>query len=474
MSATQAIAFARANRSRFLGELQEFVRFPSVSAQAKHAGDIRNCASWLASNLRKIGMDNAKVVPTKGQPIVHAQWLRAPGRPTVLIYGHYDVVPPEPLAEWKSPPFQPIVRDGTLLGRGACDDKGQMFCHVKALNSFLASGRTLPVNVKCLFEGEEEINSPTLAEFVERNKRTLSADVAVMSDTRFVAPGRPAIVCGLRGKLIVELEVRGAEFELHCGNYGGAVPNPLQILCQILASLHDANNRIAISGFYDRVRNWSRGEREYMAKSGPGDAQLLRDARASHPWGERGYSLYERTTLRPALTVNGIVGGYQGEGAKAVIPNRATAKLDFRLVPDQVPEEIDRRLREHVQRVAPRNVRVSVRTLAGAMPALVDRNHPALRAAAIGYQKAFGARPVFVRSGGTIPVTNTFQRVLGVPTVLMGFALPDDRIHAPNEKFSLSQFHRGIETCIWFLAAIGAKSGRSHSSQTRLATAREG
>jgi len=465
----RVLAFAATNRPRFIEELRAFIRFPSVSAQSKHAGDIRKCAHWLANQLRHAGLDRVKIVPTKGSPVVYAEWLLAPGKPTVLVYGHYDVVPPEPLSEWKSPPFQPVVRGKNLFGRGACDDKGQLFCHVKALETLLQTQRALPVNVKCLFEGEEEINSPNLAAFVERNQRALSADVAVMSDTRFLAPGRPAIAYALRGKLIAELEVRGPNHELHCGNFGGAIHNPLQALCCILATLHDRQGRVAIPGFYNRVRRWRQSEREYMTRTGPSDSEILTDAGAEKIWGEPGYSEYERTTIRPALSINGIVGGYQGDGSKAVIPATAVAKLDFRLVPDQEPREIERLFRLHVARVTPPTVRSSVRILATAPAALVERRHPALRAAAFAYRKGFGVSPVLLRSGGTIPVTHTFQRVLGVPTVLMGFALPEDRIHAPNEKFHLPNFFRGIQTCIWFLHAVAVEPKRAAFQRAQLA-----
>jgi len=470
-SAAKPIRFSQVNSGRFISELKEFVRIPSVSAQPKHVEDIRKCARWLANQLRRVGLDRVKLAPTEGSPVVYAEWLRAPGKPTVLVYGHYDVVPPEPLSEWKSPPFQPVVRGNDLFGRGACDDKGQLFCHIKALEALLKTQRALPLNVKCLFEGEEEINSPHLAVFVERNRRALSADIAVMSDTRFLARDRPAIAYALRGKLIAELEVRGPGHELHCGNFGGAIHNPLHALCHILATLHDRQGRVAILGFYERVRRWSQTERDYMARTGPSDREILADADARKSWGELGYSEYERTTIRPALSINGVVGGYQGDGAKAVIPATAVAKLDFRLVPDQQPREIERLFRQHIARVTPPTVRSAVRILATAPAALVDRRHPALRAAAFAYRKGFGVSPVLLRSGGTIPVTHTFQRVLGVPTVLMGFALPEDRIHAPNEKFHLPNFFRGIQTCMWFLHAVATEPNRTVFQRARLAIA---
>jgi acetylornithine deacetylase/succinyl-diaminopimelate desuccinylase-like protein len=456
MSVALALAYARAHRRRSLSELKEFVRFPSISAQPRYAEDIKKCAHWLANDLRRIGFDDVKVITTRQHPLVHAAWSGAAGRPTVLIYGHYDVQPADPIGEWHSPPFEPTIRGNDLFGRGACDDKGQMFAHVKALEAYLRSGRALPVNIKCLFEGEEEIGSPNLVPFVARNKDALTADVAVMSDTRMLAPDRPALNYAERGALYLELKLRGPEQDLHSGNFGGAVHNPLQALCEIIAALHDADRRITIPGFYDRVRRWGREERYRMARTGPSDAQILRDAQAEEGWGERSYTLYERATIRPALTVNGIVGGYQGPGGKGVIPARALAKLSFRLVPDQDPRDVDRLFRAHIARIVPSTMRAIVRTLSAAKPALADPKHPAMAAAALAYRKGFGATPVLLRSGGTIPILNTFQEMLGIPTVLMGFALPGDRIHAPNEKFHLPNFYNGIATCIWFLAAIGA------------------
>lgn len=450
------LTHARLHQDRALRELMEFVRFPSISAQPRHAEAVRRCAAWLADHLRRIGLERVQVVPTRGHPLVYAEWRRAPGRPTLLIYGHYDVQPADPLAEWRTPPFQPTVRGDDLYGRGSCDDKGQLFAHVKALEAYLRTRGALPINVICLFEGEEEIGSPNLVPFLLRNRRALAADAAVMSDTRILAPDRPAITDAMRGALGLELEIQGPRHDLHSGNFGGAVHNPLQALCEIIARLHDSERRVAIPGFYARVRRWSAAERADMARTGPTDAEILRDARAEKGWGESGHTLYERTTLRPALTVNGITGGYQGPGGKAVIPARAMAKLSFRLVPDQDPCEIDRLFRQHIAQITPPSVRSTVRTNMLARPVLVDRRHPAIRAAAVAYRKGFGAAPVFVRSGGTIPIVNTFQERLGIPTVLMGFALPDDRMHAPNEKFHLPNFAHGIATCIWFLAEMGA------------------
>jgi len=447
--------YTRSNQARFLRELIAFVRIPSVSAQPQHAGDVRKCAVWLAEHLRRIGMQGVAVEPTPRHPIVYAEWRRAPGRPTVLIYGHYDVQPADPLAEWRTPPFEPVVRGENLYGRGASDDKGQLFAHVKALEAYLHANRALPVNVVCLFEGEEEIGSPNLASFLARNRRFFAADVAVLSDTRFLAPGQPAITYALRGSLALELELRGQRQDVHSGSFGGALHNPAQALCEIVAQLHDTNGRIAIPGFYDRIRRLSMEERASLTSSGPSDKQILRDAQAEHRWGEHGYTLYERTTIRPALTVNGITSGYQGPGGKAIIPARATAKISFRLVPDQEPSEIEQLFRTHIARNTPPTMRAMIRAHLRAKPAVINVRHPAIHAATVAYRQGFGVAALFLRSGGSIPVVNTFQEILGIPTVLMGFALPDDRMHAPNEKFHLPQFYQGITTCIWFLHEVG-------------------
>jgi acetylornithine deacetylase/succinyl-diaminopimelate desuccinylase-like protein len=458
---SSCFAYARSQRDRFVSELQEFVRFPSVSAQPARAKDVRNCAAWLAAQLRKVGLERVQLIPTRGHPIVYGEWLRAPGRPTVLIYGHYDVQPADPIEEWQSPPFEPVVRDNHLFGRGASDDKGQMFTHVKAVECLLRSAGSLPANVKCLFEGEEEIGSTNLPAFIKKHRNALAADTAVLSDTRMLSPDRPVITESLRGALSVELELRGPSHDLHSGNFGGSIHNPLQALSEIIAKLHDSNGRVAIPGFYERVRQLSPEERDYMARIGPTDGEILREAGAERAWGERGYTLYERTTVRPALTINGITGGYQGPGVKAVIPARASAKLNFRLAPEQDPHEIDRVFRAHLARIAPPTVRIAIKTHLAAQPAVVDRTHPAVSAAMEAYRKGFGHLPVFLRSGGSIPVVNLFQGILAIPTVLMGFASPDDSLHAPNEKFYLPNFFNGISTSIHFLielARIGLDS----------------
>jgi acetylornithine deacetylase/succinyl-diaminopimelate desuccinylase-like protein len=451
MEPVRTISYARAHRAKFVTELKEFVRIPSVSSQAQRAGDVRRCARWLAKHLRQIGMDRVRIIPTPGNPIVYASWRRASGRPTIIIYGHYDVLPGEPLREWRTPPFSPTIQNNNILGRGSADDKGQLFAHIKAIESYLQSKCALPLNVKCIFEGEEEIGSTNLHSFIARNRKALRASAAVISDTRMLAADRPAISYAQRGGLRAELEIAGPPHELHSGAFGGAVHNPLLALCEIVTGLHDDQGLVTIPGFYNSVRVWSDKERDFMARYGPADEEILRDAKVGQGWGESGYSLYERTTIRPDVGVSGIVGGHTGRGVKGVIPTSAVAKIGFRLVPDQDPQKVAELFREHIARVTPKTVRARVRTMSPIQPALVNRKHPAVQAAVLAYKKGFGAAPVFVRSGGSIPVVNTFQEILGIPAVLMGFGLPDDHIHGPNEKFHLPIFYKAIETSIWYL-----------------------
>lgn len=473
MNPLRAANYARARRNRFVSELKEFLRFPSVSSLPQRATDVRECAKWLARHLQSIGLKQVRVIPTSGNPLVYACWQHWKNRPTLLIYGHYDVLPGEPIAQWKTPPFTPTVQGPDIHARGAADDKGQLFCHIKALESYLRTARALPINVKCIFEGEEEVGSTHLLPFISRHRQALRADAAVISDTRMLGPHQPAISYAQRGGLRAEIVVEGPQQELHSGTFGGAVLDPIQALCEIVASLHDDQGRIAIPGFYDDVREWSDREREYMGRVGPKDEKILNDAKVDHPWGESGYTLYERTTIRPSLGFNGILGGHSGPGVKGVIPTRAVAKLSFRLVPDQDPNKVARLLRQHIASVTPAEVESSVKTSSPVEPALVDRNHPAVRAAGFSYKKGFGAYPVFLRSGGSIPVVNAFQEHLGIPVVLMGFGLPDDRIHAPNEKFHLPNFFRGIETSIWYMAAL-EKALRRGTKQYELHPQQEG
>ncbi|HKR12295.1 MAG TPA: dipeptidase [Pyrinomonadaceae bacterium] len=449
-----AFAYAHVNQARFVRELREFVSFPSVSARPENTGDMVQCAGWLAKHLDLIGLQGVTVVPTAGHPLVYAEWLQARNAPTVLVYGHYDVQPADPLDQWHSPPFSPAIRGHYLFGRGASDDKGQMFAHLKAIESCLRTAGRLPVNVKCLFEGEEEIGSPNLSPFVAQNRRALEADVVVVSDDSMPRPDRPAIIYAMRGALMMEVEVRGQESDLHDGLFGGMVHNPVQGLCKLVSGLHTNTGRIAIHGFYDRVREASVEERRFMAANGRTDAQLLKTVRAAQPWGERGFTLYERATIRPSLTISGVSGGYQGVGPKSIIPARASAKLNFRLVPDQNPAEIEQLVRSHIARHTPPTLQSTIKTYSTAEPVVIDRHHPFIAAAAAACEKGFGAAPVFLRSGGTIPPVAAFQNTLNIPVALIGLGLPDDRIHAPNERFNLSNFRKGIATSILFMEKV--------------------
>ena len=448
---TAASRYAIKNLPRFVTELRQFVSFPSISSQPGHAADVLRCARWLASHLKKIGFRQVRVFPTKGHPVVYAQALDSSSLPTVVVYGHYDVQPVDPLREWTSPPFVAVVRDGKIYGRGASDDKGQLFLHLKAFESCFATRRRLPVNVKCIFEGEEEIGSTNLPAFLRQHARSLKADAAVVSDTRMLSINQPALIRSLRGGAGFEITVRGPKHDLHSGTFGGAVHNPIQALCEILARMHNPDGSIAIPGFYDQVRELSRIRHEELEPFVPSDREILHDAETEVPWGEAGFSLYERTTLRPALTINGISGGYQGPLIKAVIPSSATAKLSFRLVADQNPKHVEWLLERFINQVKPPTVQVELKTFSLTPPAAIDLEHPAMRAAALAYQDGFGVSPVYLHSGGTIPVVNTLQNILRIPRVLMGFALSSDNMHAPNEKFELRNFRRGIHTCISFL-----------------------
>jgi acetylornithine deacetylase/succinyl-diaminopimelate desuccinylase-like protein len=455
-----ALAYARAHRSQAVADLAALVRHPSVSAQPARAQDVSACASFLAGRLRKAGFERVELLATRRHPVVWCASRRAPGAPTLLVYAHYDVQPADPVSGWLTPPFEPSVREGALYGRGASDDKGQLVAHLAALEAYLRGHGRLPVNVTCLFEGEEEIGSPSLRELLLAERARFGADVAVVSDTAILGPRRPALTYALRGALGLELDVAGPAADLHSGIFGGTAPNPLEALASIVGSLHDRCGRVAVDGFYDTVRDVPAAERAQLARNGPSDAALRAAARAPGLVGEPGYSAYERTTIRPSLSVNGIVGGYTGSGSKAIVPARAHAKLGCRLVADQQPEEIERLLRRHVARVAPPGVTVTLRRGMTAKPVVVDRSHPAIRAALRAYERGFGAPPVLLRSGGTVPVVGLLRELLGIPVVPMGFGLPGDGIHGPNERMHLPTLARATDTCIWFLSELAPSRTR--------------
>ena len=453
----RALDYARANRVKFLEELKAFLCIPSISTQAAHTPDIMRAAEWLRDALLGVGFTAAEVMPTTGHPIVYAEWPAAgPEAPTVLIYGHYDVQPPDPLNLWTTPPFEPTVVGDDLVARGASDDKGQVFIHVKAMEAFKETAGAPPVNVKCIFEGEEEIGSPSFNPFVHGHRDLLAADVALISDTHILGKDLPAIVYALRGLAYIEVEVTGPDHDLHSGIYGGAAHNPIHALCAMLAELQDEHGHITVPGFYDKVRELAAEERAELAKV-PFDREAwLKEAGVRMDWGEPEYTIVERTTARPTLDVNGIWGGYIEPGAKTVLPGKAFAKISMRLVPDQDPQEITRLVREYLLEIAPPTVTVVTRDLHSGDGAIVRRDSPAMKAAFQAYTAAFGVEPVFMREGGSIPVVATFQKELGIETVLMGFGLPDDRLHAPNEKFHIPNFYRGIETVIRFMELLSA------------------
>ncbi|MBN1920796.1 MAG: dipeptidase [Anaerolineae bacterium] len=447
--------YARSHQDRFLEELKDFLRIPSVSTQVEHRSDMIRTAVWIREKLLEAGFPRAEVMPTRGHPIIYAEWLAAGSeKPTVLIYGHYDVQPPEPFDLWHTPPFEPTVVDDGLFARGAADDKGQVFIHMKAMQAFQKTAGMPPVNIKMLIEGEEEIGSPSLDPFIREHQDLLRADVALISDSHILGKELPTIVYALRGMAYVEVEVTGPAGDLHSGIYGGAVQNPINALCAMVAKLQDGNGRILIPGFYDKVRDLEPEERAEMAKI-PFDREVwLAEAGVIREWGEPGYTVIERTTARPTLDVNGIWGGYIQPGAKTVLPSKAFAKISMRLVPDQNHEEISLLIADYFQKIAPPAVSVEVRDLHGGAGAMVRRDSPAMNAAFRAYAAAFGREPIFVREGGSIPVVATFQKVLGIDTILMGFGLPDDNLHAPNEKFSVSNFYRGIQTSLHFLTNL--------------------
>jgi len=441
------------NRQRWLREMGKLISFPTISAQPRHRRDIEATAHWLKEHLMRLGLRHAQVLsgPNGGHPSVYADWLLARGQPTLLFYGHYDVQAVDPLRDWRTPPFQARQVGQNLFARGASDDKGQLFIHLKAIESYLNTVGSLPINIKIWLEGEEEINSPNLSAFLDREATRLQADAVLVSDTEMLGQGRPSIIYSLRGNLYFELEVIGPRHDLHSGRYGGAVYNPLQALSVMIAGLHDHAGRVTIPGFYDRVREVAPAIRQELRLTGPADEDILTDLDLTHGWGEEGFSLFERMTIRPALTVNGIVGGYVGPGSKSVIPKKAVARLSMRLVPDQDPSELARLVRHHFTAVKPPAVSTRLNVTGGSPPVIIKRRHPAISAATRAIYRTWGVPPVFTRSGGTIPFVPQLQQRFGVPIILLGFGLPDDDIHAPNEKISLPNFFRGIETIIRFL-----------------------
>jgi acetylornithine deacetylase/succinyl-diaminopimelate desuccinylase-like protein len=442
------------NKDRFLDELLELLRIPSVSANSDLKEDMRKCAEKVQQRLLEAGAATAKVYETAGHPVVYAEKITDPSKPTVLVYGHYDVQPPDPLNLWHSGPFEPVIKDGRIYARGSCDDKGQFYMHVKALE-ILSKTNSLENNIKFLIEGEEEVGSPNLGDFVAAHKDLLKCDVILISDSSMISMENPSIDIGVRGLAYIQVEVTGANRDLHSGVYGGAVANPITILAQMIASCHDANNHITIPGFYDDVVESTAAERKLMAEAPYDESEYKNDLGVKELWGEKGYTTNERTGIRPTLEINGIWGGYTGEGAKTVLPSKAYAKISARLVPNQSSEKITEMLLQHFRKIAPAGVTVEANNLHGGEPYMTPIDSKAYQAAAQAIETTFGKKPIPVRGGGSIPICSILERELGVKIVFMGFGLDSDNLHSPNEKFDLVNFYKGIETIPYFHKYFG-------------------
>lgn len=443
--------FVAQNQQRFQEELFRLLEIPSVSTDPERKGEVVRCAEEVARQMRQAGLNEVSVMETGGHPLVYGQWLGAPGSPTVLIYGHYDVQPEDPVELWTSPPFQPTVRDGKVFARGATDDKGQFLAHIKAIESLMQSQGKLPVNVKVVIEGEEEIGSRHLAPFLEKNKEMLAADVLVISDSAMFAPGKPSIVYGLRGLAYIQVDLKGADTDLHSGVFGGAVPNPGFELCKIVAQLKDDKGRVTVPGFYDKVVDLSPQEREDYARLPFDNEAFRKELNVLGLSGEEGWSPLEQRSGRPTLEVNGMLCGWTGPGAKTVLPNKAMVKISCRLVPDQDPEEIAQLLSEHIKKLCPPTVECQVTALHGGKPWLTPRQHPALDCANRAVEKVFGQPALFVREGGSIPIVVDFESILGLPGLLVGFGLNTENLHAPDEHFDLANYQLGIRLSIELL-----------------------
>ncbi len=433
------------NKQRFLDELFELLRFPSVSADPKFKADMLKTAEYVADKLKSAGADTVEICATAGYPIVYGEKIIDNSLPTVLVYGHYDVQPPDPLDLWHTPPFEPTIRDEKIYARGSCDDKGQFYMHVKAFE-LMMSTNSLPCNIKFMIEGEEEVGSSNLGIFVSQNKERLKADVVLISDTSMISLEHPSLETGLRGLSYVEVEVTGPDRDLHSGVYGGAVANPATILAKLIASMHDENNHITIPGFYDDVLELSREEREMLNRAPYNESEYKIDLKVDELWGEKGYTTLERTGTRPTLEVNGIWGGYIGEGAKTVLPSKAFAKISMRLVPNQQSDKITKLFKDHFESIAPKSVKVKVTPHHGGEPVVTPTDSIAYKAAQKAILESFGKEPIPTRGGGSIPIVALFEKELGIKTVLMGFGLDSDNLHSPNEKFDIANFYKGIET----------------------------
>ena len=448
--------YVRQNEARFLEELKDFLRIPSISTLPEHAKDTHRAAEFVAEKLKDAGLENIELIETDRHPLVYADWLHAPGRPTVLCYGHFDVQPPDPLELWETPPFEPSERNGNLYARGSADDKGQMYSHIKAVETLRAVNGTLPVNLKFLLEGEEEVGGISIAEYVAKNAAKLKADVALVSDTEMYAPGLPTLNVGLRGLVYMEIEARGPARDLHSGLYGGVAPNAVFGLVELLSKMKDAGGRIQIPGIYDDVEPPSADEKASWQHLPFDEKEYLEnEVGSSELTGEAGYSVFERTWARPTLEVHGIGGGFTGAGSKTVIPAKAVAKVSIRLVPRQDPNKVMKSVEQFVKDNAPRGVRFEVRVLGAGPGLMVNTDNRAIQVAAKAFSDIYGKQTVFTRSGGSIPIVGDFATHVGIPTILMGFGLPDDGLHSPNEKYSIRNYYDGIRTIAHFFEEYG-------------------
>jgi acetylornithine deacetylase/succinyl-diaminopimelate desuccinylase-like protein len=440
----KVIDFININRDRYLDELKAFLAIPSISALPQHSGDVQRCAEWCADEMRRIGLENVRLIATPGNPVVYGDWLHASGAPTILFYGHYDVQPVDPLDLWQSPPFEATIRDGEIYARGSADDKGQVFMHFKAIEAHLKQAGSLPVNIKIILEGEEEVGSANLDNFIREHRGELGADVVVISDSPMFARGVPSICYGLRGLVYFQIDLRGSSTDLHSGSFGGAVSNPAFVLAQMLAQMKDRSGRIKIPGFYDDVVALQDEERKAWASLPFNEKKYKKDFGIPKVAGETGYTTLERTWARPTFEVNGLLSGFTGEGAKTVLPAVAMAKVSMRLVPNQSPDKIAELFEAHVKDIAPGTVELKITRMHGGKPWMTSYDNPYVQAAGRAIEKGFGRKPVFTREGGSIPVVSTFQEELGLPSVLFGVGLPDENAHAPNEKLDLENFQGGI------------------------------
>jgi acetylornithine deacetylase/succinyl-diaminopimelate desuccinylase-like protein len=453
------VDFINVNRDRYVEELKRYLAIPSISALPQHAGDVRACAEWTVAELTRIGLQRVELIETPGNPVVYGEWLGAAEAPTILFYGHYDVQPVDPLDLWDTPPFEATVRDGEIYARGSADDKGQIFMHFKAIEAWLKQAGSLPVNIKIFIEGEEEVGSKHLDQFVRDHRDRLKADVVVISDSPMFDRGIPSICYGLRGLAYFQLDLRGTKSDLHSGSFGGAVANPAFVLAQILAQMKDRGGRIKIPGFYDDVRPLREEEREQWKRLPFSETKYRKELAAPKLFGESGYTTLERVWARPTFEVNGLLAGFTGEGAKTVIPAKAMAKVSMRLVPDQDPDKVADLFEAYLKKVAPRTVELSLTRMHGGKPWMADFDNPFVQAAGRAIEQGFGKPPVFNREGGSIPVVSTFQQELEVPSVLFGIGLPDENAHAPNEKLDLGNFQNGIIATAFLYEEIG-KLGR--------------